>query len=98
MNQTFQALADPTRRQILQLLQQQDMTAGEIAGKFEISKPSISHHLNALKTANLVLVERNGQQLIYSLNTSVVQEFIQELLELFKVGEDNGNHYEDTRK
>ena len=98
MNKTFQALADPTRRQILQLLQEQDLTAGDIAEQFDISKPSISHHLNALKAANLVLVERNGQQMIYSLNTSVVQEFIQELLELFKVGEDDGNPNENTGK
>lgn len=94
MNKTFQALSDPTRRQILRLLQERDMSAGLIADEFNISKPSVSHHLNVLKAANLVLVERDGQHLIYSLNTSVVQEFVQELMELFKVGDEHEDHKE----
>ena len=76
MNDTFKALADGTRREILELLRQRDMNAGEIASHFNISKPSISHHLNALKQANLVTVERNGQEMIYTLNTTVLDEFL----------------------
>ncbi|NLJ77387.1 MAG: winged helix-turn-helix transcriptional regulator [Peptococcaceae bacterium] len=78
----FKALADPTRRKILILLRQQDMTAGEIAGHFTISKPSISHHLNSLKQARLVLDERQGQFIYYSLNTTVFQEIISWLAEI----------------
>lgn len=71
---TFKALADPTRRKILKLLRDHDLTAGEIADKFDISKPSISHHLNLLKQSGLVLDERQGQFIYYSLNMTVFQE------------------------
>ncbi|WP_027091795.1 autorepressor SdpR family transcription factor [Cohnella thermotolerans] len=74
MNDTFKALSDPTRRQIIQLLKERDMSAGEIAEQFSISKPSISHHLTILKNAKLVQDERQGQSIIYSLNTTVIQE------------------------
>lgn len=76
MNDAFKALSDPTRRRILELLSERDMTAGEIADCFDISKPSVSHHLSALKTAGLVLDERSGQNIVYSLNTTVFQELI----------------------
>lgn len=74
MNDTFKALSDPTRRQIIQLLKERDMTAGEIADRFSISKPSISHHLNILKQARIVQDERQGQNMLYSLNLTVIQE------------------------
>ncbi|MFC3803487.1 autorepressor SdpR family transcription factor [Cohnella sp. GCM10012308] len=74
MNDTFKALSDPTRRKILQLLKDKDLTAGEIASHFDISKPSISHHLGILKQARLVQDERQGQNMIYSINLSVMQE------------------------
>lgn len=73
---TFQALSDGTRRQILRYLREQDLTAGEIADKFNISKPSISHHLNILKQADLISDRRNGQNIVYSLNTSVFEEIL----------------------
>ncbi|REE78960.1 DNA-binding transcriptional ArsR family regulator [Paenibacillus taihuensis] len=76
MNEAFKALADPTRRHILQILRDKSMTAGEIADHFNISKPSISHHLNLLKQAGLVLDERQGQSIIYSLHTTVVEDVI----------------------
>ncbi len=75
-NSAFKALSDPTRRKILQLLKERDLTAGEIADSFDISKPSISHHLNLLKQASLVIDERQGQNIYYSLNTTVFQELI----------------------
>ena len=90
MNDTFKALADNTRREILELLKKRDMNAGEIAGFFNISKPSISHHLNILKQANLVTVERRGQELIYSLNTTVLEEFIGFVLDRFGGGSNDG--------
>jgi DNA-binding transcriptional ArsR family regulator len=74
MNDAFKALSDPTRRKILQLLKESDLSAGEIADHFNISKPSISHHLNILKQAQLVQDERQGQSMIYSINLTVMQE------------------------
>lgn len=71
--EAFKALADPTRRHILELLRTKDLTVGEIAEHFDMTKPSLSHHLNTLKTAGLVEAERDGQNIIYSLNTSVLQ-------------------------
>jgi ArsR family transcriptional regulator len=77
----FKALSDETRRQILKLLQDGDMTAGAIADNFAMSKPSISHHLSALKQAELVTAERHGQEIVYSLNTTVFQELVAYALE-----------------
>jgi len=74
VNDTFKALSDPTRRRILQLLKERDLSAGDIANHFSISKPSISHHLNILKHARLIQDERCGQSIVYSLNTTVIQE------------------------
>jgi DNA-binding transcriptional ArsR family regulator len=76
LNATFKALSDPTRREILHLLAQGDLTAGEIADRFTITKPSISHHLGLLKQAGLVLDERRGQNIVYSLNTTVFQDVL----------------------
>jgi ArsR family transcriptional regulator len=76
LNSLFKALNDKTRRDILELLKEKDMTAGDIAGCFEISKPSISHHLDLLKQANLVLSLKKGQFIFYSLNTSVMDEML----------------------
>ena len=76
LNKAFKALADPTRRKILDLLKKQDMTAGEIAEHFDMSKPSISHHLTILKNTDLVHDERKGQFIMYSLNTTVLQDLI----------------------
>jgi ArsR family transcriptional regulator, arsenate/arsenite/antimonite-responsive transcriptional repressor len=81
MNIIFKALNDPTRREILQLLQERDMTAGEIVERFNISGPSISHHLDLLKQAKLVIAEKDGQYIYYSLNTTVVDEIMKWLLQ-----------------
>ncbi len=80
MNIIFKALNDPTRREILELLHEKDMTAGEIAERFKISWPSISHHLDLLKQAKLVLSEKEGQYVYYSLNTTVMDEILKWLL------------------
>lgn len=86
LTQTLQALSDPTRRRILSMLGERDLSAGEIGAAFDISAPSISHHLSVLKNAELVLARRDGQRIVYSLNTTVTQELMQELMRLFKVG------------
>ncbi len=84
MNNLFKALNDPTRRDILKMLQRRDMTAGEIADAFEISKPSISHHLDLLRQAGLVTSEKHGQYIYYSLNTTVLDELLTWLIKLKK--------------
>lgn len=72
----WKALADPTRRKILSLLKDKDMNAGEIANEFNMTKPSISNHLNILKQADLVDAEKVGQNVNYSLKTSVLQDVL----------------------
>ena len=74
MNILFKALNDKTRRDILEMLREMDMTAGDIADKFEMTKPSISHHLSILKQDNLVIDIRKGKFIYYSLNTAVMDE------------------------
>lgn len=81
MNQVFKALNDQTRREILELLKESDMTAGEIADHFDISKPSISHHLDLLKQAGLIDAVKSGQFITYSLNTTVVDEILKWVLQ-----------------
>ena len=76
MGDAFKTLADPTRRRILELLAQGDLTAGEIAAQFAMTKPSVSHHLNILKTAGLVSDQRSGQNIVYSVNLTVFQELL----------------------
>ncbi len=82
MNALFKALNDGTRREILNLLREQDLTAGEIAEQFNISKPSISHHLDLLKQADLVVAEKDGQFIRYSLNTTVLDDVLKWLFTL----------------
>jgi DNA-binding transcriptional ArsR family regulator len=82
-NAVFKALADPTRRRILKMLNRGEMTAGDLAKGFDISAPSMSHHFNILKEADLVLARREGQQILYSLNTTVFQDVMTVLLEMF---------------
>ena len=81
MNTLFKALNDPTRREILELLKKKDLTAGEIADHFNLSKPSISHHLDLLRQAGLVQSEKEGQFITYSLNTTVMDELFSWLLQ-----------------
>lgn len=75
-NELFKALADPTRREILRLLGSGEMTAGELADQFDMTKPSMSHHFSVLKDAELIGSRRDGQTIYYSLNTTVVQDFV----------------------
>ena len=82
MNIAFMALDDPTRRKILELLKEKDLTAGEIADAFEISKPSISHHLDLLRQADMVVSIKEGQFIRYSLNTTVFDGIMKWILDL----------------
>jgi DNA-binding transcriptional ArsR family regulator len=82
MNAFFKAMNDPTRREILDLLRGGDMTAGEIADKFDMTKPSISHHLDLLRQADLVVSIKKGQFIYYSLNTTVIDDILQWFISL----------------
>lgn len=81
MNTLFKALNDPTRREILELLKDKDMTAGDIADRFDISKPSISHHLDLLRQAGLVVSVKEGQFIYYSINTTVMDEMLKWIMQ-----------------
>jgi DNA-binding transcriptional ArsR family regulator len=85
----FRALADPTRRRILELLARRDLTAGEIAEQFPVAFATISRHLGVLKEAGLVEVEREGQFMRYSLNTTVYHEVVRYLMKVLNTGAAN---------
>ena len=89
-NQTFRALADPTRREILDLLRQGEMTAGALAERFDMTKPSMSHHFAVLKDADLITSRRDAQQIWYGLNTTVVQDLMAWAMRLMEDGKKNG--------
>ena len=84
MNSIFKALNDETRRRIIELLKDKDMNAGEIADEFKISKPSISHHLDILKRADLITSEKKGQFIEYSLNTTILEDLLNWIITIKK--------------
>jgi DNA-binding transcriptional ArsR family regulator len=90
MNEAFKALADPTRRQILSLLRRGERTAGDLAGHFVLTKPSLSHHFAVLKQADLITARREGQQIYYALNTTVVEDLLAIIWDLFEDGRSQG--------
>jgi len=83
-NQAFKALADPTRREILNLLRRGEMTAGDLAERFDMTKPTMSHHFAVLKEADLLTSRRDGQQIWYGLNTTVVQDLLAWAMDLIR--------------
>ncbi|MBP3249531.1 MAG: winged helix-turn-helix transcriptional regulator [Ruminococcus sp.] len=89
MKDVWNALADPTRRQILTMLRDGDMTAGEIADRFDISAATISHHLKILREAGLLLSEKEKQTITYSLNLTVFQDIMKSMAEFFGTKGDN---------
>ncbi|NMB84127.1 winged helix-turn-helix transcriptional regulator [Candidatus Roizmanbacteria bacterium] len=84
MDIVFKAMADKNRRRILGILKKKDMTVSEIGRNFTITGASLSHHLDALKRANLVISQRKGQFIYYSLNTSVFEEVIKAFINYFQ--------------
>lgn len=82
-NAAWKALADPTRREILRLLSGGEKSAGELAERFDMSKPTVSHHFAVLKSADLIASRREGSQVIYSLNTTVIQDLMARMLDIF---------------
>ena len=83
-NEAFKAIADPTRREILRLLRRGEMTAGDLAQRFDMTKPTMSHHFSVLKDADLLTSRRDGQQIWYGLNTTVVQDLMAWALDLVR--------------
>ena len=83
-NSAFRAIGDPTRREILRLLRKGEMNAGELAARFDITKPTLSHHLSILTDADLVARRRDGQTIWFSLNTTVLEDLVAWTLDLVK--------------
>jgi ArsR family transcriptional regulator, arsenate/arsenite/antimonite-responsive transcriptional repressor len=90
MNAVFKALSDPNRREILRLLSRGERTAGELAEPFETTKPTLSHHFAVLKDAGLIRSRREGQQIYYALDTTVVQDVLTWVWDLFGAASENG--------
>lgn len=86
MNRVFQALSDPTRREILRLLRGRDMTAGELADRFPLARSTLSGHFNVLKHAGLIVQERRRTSIVYSLNTSALEEALAGVMALMRTG------------
>jgi ArsR family transcriptional regulator, arsenate/arsenite/antimonite-responsive transcriptional repressor len=89
-NDTFKAIADPGRREILRLLRKGEMTAGDLAGRFDMTKPTMSHHFAVLKDADLITSRRDGQTIWYSLNTTVLEDVIAWAIDLAGTGKSRG--------
>ncbi len=88
MNEIFRALADPTRREVLRLLRARDLTAGEIAERFPLAKSTLSGHFAVLKQAGLIVAEKRGTTIVYSLNASALEDALGAAMEMLKIGKD----------
>jgi ArsR family transcriptional regulator, arsenate/arsenite/antimonite-responsive transcriptional repressor len=98
INAVFKALSDPNRREVLRLLSRGERTAGELAEQFDMTKPSMSHHFAVLKEAELIRARREGQQIFYSLNTTVLQDVMTRMLDLFGTHPAPGADGEEPRR
>lgn len=94
MSTVYKALSDPTRRQILMLLRERDMNAGEIAGHFSLTKPTLSRHFAVLKEADLIQGDKSGTTITYHLNVTVLEEALMGLMHSFKIGGTQNEHSE----
>ena len=88
MSAVYKALGDPTRRRILELLRQREMSAGEIADHFNLAKPTLSGHFAVLKAADLIDAEKSGTTILYRLNLSVLEGALMSLIDAFQIGRD----------
>ncbi len=91
LTEVLKALSDPTRREILRLLSRGEQSAGELASSFEMTKPSMSHHFSVLKEADLIRSRRDGQQIFYSLNTTVLEDVLTHLWDHFGIKNTKGD-------
>jgi DNA-binding transcriptional ArsR family regulator len=92
LQEVFKAISDPNRREILKMLKRKSMTAGDLAAAFPITKGTLSHHFNVLKAADLIRYERRGQQIVYSLNTTVFEDVATLLFDFFRTEKDHGRN------
>ncbi|NNG22131.1 winged helix-turn-helix transcriptional regulator [Massilia sp. ML15P13] len=91
MNEVFKAIADPTRREILRLLRNEEMSAGDVAARFDMTKPTVSHHFAVLKAAGLITSRRDGQTIWYALDTTVLEDVLAWSMDMARgVKEDKG--------
>lgn len=86
MDQVFKALSDPTRRRILQLLRRREMSAGDLADHFALTKSTLSGHFAVLRAADLIASEKVGTTITYRLNASVLEEALLEFSRVFDFG------------
>jgi DNA-binding transcriptional ArsR family regulator len=98
MNRVFKALADPTRRRVLELLRQGPMSAGDLSGHFDFAKPTMSAHFAVLKEADLVEARRDGKQVIYQLKLSVLEDALFGFAKVFKIGREESPSSRRTSK
>jgi DNA-binding transcriptional ArsR family regulator len=91
LNQVFKALSDPTRREIIRLLGRGEQTAGELSARFDMTKPSMSHHFAVLKDADLITSRREGQQIFYALNTTVLEDVMTRIWDLLPTRNGKGS-------
>jgi len=92
MQSTYKALADPTRRKILQLLRERDLTAGELASNFDFAKPTLSRHFSVLREVDLIQGTKKGNTITYRLNVSVLEETMLAMMDMFKIDLGETNH------
>lgn len=97
-NEAFKAIADPTRREILRILAGGEKSAGELADQFEMTKPTISHHFQVLKDADLVSTRREGTRIYYRLNTTVTQDLVRWMWDAFGQPEASGSIKPGSKK
>jgi DNA-binding transcriptional ArsR family regulator len=86
IDEVFRALADPTRREILRVLRREDMSAGQLAERFPLAASTLSGHFNVLKHAGLIVAERRGTTILYSLNLSAAEEALGAVMQMFRIG------------
>ncbi|ATY31995.1 autorepressor SdpR family transcription factor [Sphingomonas psychrotolerans] len=98
MSQVFKALSDPTRRRVLQLLRKGPMSAGELSGQFDVSKPTMSAHFAVLREADLVHAEKAGKSVIYHLKLSVLEEALLGFVDSFSLGAESPKASKETAR
>jgi ArsR family transcriptional regulator len=91
VTEIFRALSDPTRREIIRMLRERSMAAGEIADRFQLAKSTLSGHFNVLRAAGLVVSEKHAQSVVYSLNTSALEDALDAAMDLLDVGRNAKN-------
>ena len=97
MTSVFQALSDPTRREIIRILRKGDRTAGELCEEFDLARSTMSGHFRILRSAELIVAEKNGTTIVFSLNASAIEEALTMILDLLDMGRDSADaHGKET--